>query len=62
MMKPRITYNIKLDCYICQYPQPKGDICSLEWQTWLASPCGSGGTPKEAFINWYINLMEYTLT
>lgn len=45
MRKPRISWDTEFECYCCMYE----DDCFLGWPK-----VGTGGTVKEAFVDWYI--------
>lgn len=54
MMKPRIAYNVFTGTYACEIPVPTGVAAfNFDWVGWANSPVGEGDTPKEAFLDWY---------
>lgn len=59
MMKPRITYNVLTETYDCEIPVPTGVAAfNFDWVRWANSPVGEGNTPKEAFLDWYNQMVE----
>ena len=52
MMKPRITYDIGTGMYYCETLR-REDYTNEEWIDWFFSPIGVGSSVKEAFLDWY---------
>jgi len=57
MMKPRIYKDLELDTWVCE-ERHKPISFSGWWHVSLAPPVGFGDTPKEAFLNWYNQMVE----
>lgn len=58
-MKPRITYDHIYEMYYCEVPEPVGDeVFNFDWCGWARSPVGEGVSVKEAFLDWYNQMVE----
>lgn len=53
MIKPRIYLSIIDDQYYYESPAPPYEQGVRAWVDWVRAT-GKGGTPKEAFTDWYI--------
>ncbi len=59
MMKPRIHYDSLYDHWLCEIlASPDLGIGTPEHFAWLESPVGAGSSPKEAFLDWYNQMVE----